>query len=323
MPGRTSRSSTTSASSAKRVLVTGAGGFVGANLVRRLLRDGHEVAAAVRQERWRLQGVNARLVEVELRDAEAVRARVAELRPEWVFHLAAHGAYSWQIDRAAIYETNILGTANLLDACTEAAVDAAVLAGSSSEYGFKDHAPSENELPEPNSDYAVAKAAATLVGGHIARARGLRVTTLRLYSVYGPWEDPNRLVPTLVAQGLEGRLPPLVDPDVARDLVYVDDVCDAFTLAAERGSGVYNLGSGVQTTIAEIVAVAREVLGIAEEPQWGTMANRRWDTSVWVANSRRIRDELGWRPAVDLREGFERTVSWLRSEPALLERYRG
>ena len=119
--------------------MTGAGGFVGANLVRRLLHDGHEVAAAVRGggQRWRLEGLGIRLAEVDVADAEAVSALVGDVRPDRVFHLAAHGAYSWQTDRRAIYDTNLLGTANVLAASADAEVGAIMLAGSSSEYGFK------------------------------------------------------------------------------------------------------------------------------------------------------------------------------------------
>jgi len=111
-----------------------------------------------------------------------------------------------------------------------------LIAGSSSEYGVKDHAPAENEQLEPNSDYAVAKAAATLLASHLGRERGLPVATLRLYSVFGPFEEPDRFIPTLVVHALRGQLPPLVDPAIARDFVYLDDVVEAFLLTAARGS---------------------------------------------------------------------------------------
>ena len=107
---------------------------------------------------------------------------------------------------------NMLGTVNLLTACLEVGFTGFVHTGSSSEYGFKDHAPREDEYLEPNSDYAVTKAAATLYCRQIAVDRGVNVTTLRLYSAYGPWEEPTRLVPTLIAKGLGGEIPELVSP---------------------------------------------------------------------------------------------------------------
>src|SRR5439155_23757872 len=124
------------------------------------------------------------------------------------------------------------------------------------------------------------------------------ISTLRLYSVYGPFEEPGRLMPTLVLAALEGRLPPLVDQAIARDFVHVEDVVDAYLVAAgEAGSGeVYNVGTGTQTSLGELVRIAGEVFSFAPEPAWGSMAPRGWDTSTWVADSGQIRAEPGWKP---------------------------
>jgi len=137
-----------------------------------------------------------------------------------------------------------------------------------------------------------------------------------LYSVFGPYEEPSRLMPSLIRCGVQGTLPSLVNPATARDYVYIDDVCDAYLLAAtqpgpERGA-VYNVGSGVQTTLSEVVEVARGVLRITAEPEWGSMQGRIWDTSVWVADNRKIKAELGWQPRFTFREGFEQMVQWSR-----------
>jgi dolichol-phosphate mannosyltransferase len=308
------------------VTVTGGGGFVGANLIRRLVEDGHEVHALVRPggTGWRLEevGSEVRRHEADLRDREAVRRAVAQARPEWVFHLAAYGASSWQRERERILATNLMGLVGLVEAAAAAGAEVVVNSGSSSEYGFKDHAPREDELPEPNSDYAVSKAAATLFCGHAARTTGLRIPTLRLYSAYGPFEEPRRLIPALIVNGLRGRLPPLADPDVARDFVHVDDVVDAYLIAAAGTpdpAGVYNVASGVQTTIREAVEVARRVLGIEAAPDWGTMERRSWDTNVWVGDPGRIR-ELGWRARLGFEEGFARTAAWL-ADGTRLRRY--
>lgn len=312
---------------APSVLITGAGGFVGANLVRRALADGHRTTATVspRGQRWRLADLEREttILELDLRDAEAVATAVSRERPEWVFHLAAHGAYSHQQDARRIVETNVLGTIHLADACLRADVAALVHAGSSSEYGFKDHPPSEVERLEPNSTYAVAKAAATHYLSYLGAQHGLRTATLRLYSVYGPWEDPGRLIPTLVARGLAGELPPLVSPDIARDFVYVDDVCEAFIAAASSrpGGEVLNIGSGRQTTLRQVVEVARNVLGIGASPEWGSMPQRRWDTASWVADSRRARDLLGWTARTELAVGLELTAQWLRQRRDQWKRY--
>jgi nucleoside-diphosphate-sugar epimerase len=310
-----------------RALVTGGAGFVGTNLARRLLADGWEVdlVAGPESDPWRLEGLadHARVHWLDLTDAEGVENAVAAARPARVFHLAAHGAYSWQTDAERILATNILGTLNVLEASLRHGCEAFVNTGSSSEYGFKDHPPSEDERPEPNSVYAVAKAAATMLAGHHGRTSEVRISTLRLYSVYGPYEEPRRLVPTLVHSALAGRLPPLVDPTVARDFVHVDDVVDAYLVAGEAATGgeVYNVGSGVQTSLAELVQVAREVFSLAAEPAWGSMAPRSWDTTTWVAATGKIRSELGWEPRVSLADGLRTFRDWLVVAPERRARY--
>jgi UDP-glucose 4-epimerase len=308
----------------RRVLLTGGTGFVGANLVRRLLADGHAVHCLVRgdtRNAWRLAGVrrDVALHRASLDDAKAVARVVKRARPDWVFHLAAHGAYSWETDLDRIVATNVVGTVNLVRACLRTGFEAFVNAGTSSEYGFKKKAPTEREWVEPNSHYAVTKVAATHFCRLTARTEKAKIATLRLYSVYGPWEDPGRLIPAMIVRGLDGRLPPLVDPRVARDYVYVDDVSEAFVRAAAKPhpepGPVFNVGSGRQTTIRQVVDVARRVLGIAEKPKWGSMANRTWDTSVWVSDSRAIRRALGWTPRHSFERGFRQAVAWMRAEP--------
>jgi dolichol-phosphate mannosyltransferase len=214
---------------------------------------------------------------------------------------------------------------SLVEACRQTGCERFVHAGSSSEYGFKGHAPHEEEPVEPNSAYAVAKAAATLYCRHAATSGELNAVTLRLYSVYGPYEDPRRLLPRLIACGLRGELPPLANPDVSRDFLAVEDAVEAMVLAAEHfdhvTGAIYNVGSGRQTTIRDLVALARRKLGVDAEPAWGSACERAWDTTTWVADTRRAARELGWRPRTALEEGFEGTVEWLRSNPAVWETY--
>jgi len=157
-------------------------------------------------------------------------------------------------------ETNIVGTVNLLEACLAIGFEAFVNIGSPSEYGLKAQAPSETEWLDPNSYYAVSKSSATLLCRYTANAHNLHIPTLRLFSVYGPYETPTRLIPTLIIKGLNKQLPPLVNPNIARDLVYIDDVVEAYLLAAylktEDQGAVYNVGTGRQLILQEIVHIA-------------------------------------------------------------------
>jgi len=313
-----------------RVLITGASGFVGSNLCRRLLAGGHALHLVLREgfKAWRIADIldRVRVHQADLRDAGAVGRAVREARPERIFHLAAYGAYSSQTDPLRMVQTHVAGTVNLVEACLRVGFGAFVHAGSSSEYGFKDHAPAEDEALDPNSCYAVTKAAATHYCRYVARRERASITTLRLYSVYGPWEEPTRFIPTLILRGMEGTLPPLVDPETARDYVHVDDVVEAFLLAAEAPAAepgaVYNVGTGVQTTIREAVEIARRVFGIADPPRWGSMTNRIWDTGTWVADARRIHAALGWAPWRAFEDGFRATADWFGKNPSIAEEYR-
>ncbi len=268
---------------------------------------------------------DVRLIGADLHDAGSVEQAVRSARPDWIFHLAAFGAYPHQSDLPTIARTNIWGTMHLVEAALKVGFETLANAGSSSEYGYKQHAPGEDEHIDPNSYYAWAKASATMFCRHTASMRDVHIPTLRLYSVYGPYEQPGRLMPGLIAAGLRGTLPPLVDPGVARDYVHVDDVVEAFVRVAEHRSAepgaVYNVGTGTQTTLAQVVEVARRRLGVREEPHWGSMPRRAWDTDVWVSDSAKIARELGWRPATTLADGFGRFVDWCGANPQVLALY--
>lgn len=311
---------------AMKCLVTGAAGFVGAGVCQRLLQAGHEVYALVRPDtrRWRLAEVasDIHFVEVDLRDRHGVEHVVRTVEPQVVYHLATHGAYPFQEDADGILLTNIFGFWNLISACNAVGYELFVNVGSSSEYGRKRHAMRETDLLEPDSFYAVAKAGQTLLSRHVARLEDRPIVTFRLFSVYGPWEEPSRLFPALMRAALRGEVLDMVSPDTCRDFIHVDDVCAAFLdidrLKACRGE-VYNLGTGVQTALRDLVALTGSVAGQPLAARWGEMPPRVWDTDVWVADIRRAVQDLGWRPRLDLRAGIAQTLAWYRDHPQALD----
>src|SRR5437762_7414085 len=137
---------------------------------------------------------------------------------------------------------------------------------------------------------------------------------------YGRFEEPTRLIRTLIRHGLAGTLPPLVSPETARDFIYVDDVEEACLRAASasglpRGA-VYNVGTGRQTTIRDAVEALGRLLPIAGKPSWGTMAGRSWDTSVWVADNTALREGLGFAPRWSFEDGLRATIAWMTENDA-------
>jgi nucleoside-diphosphate-sugar epimerase len=300
------------------VLVTGAAGFVGACAVRALLQRGYEVHAVLRpsSDPWRLIRLGGALVRhrVDLTDIGSVKALVEAVHPRAVVHLAAHGAYEHQSDFRSMVEMNILGTSYLLEAAAGAGVRVFVSAGSSSEYGFKSEPMHEGDRLEPNSPYAVAKAAQAHLCALAGRRGKMGVATFRLFSVYGPWEEPSRLIPNLIRRARAGLPLEMVAPEVARDFVYVDDVLEALLdlpQVAQLHGNVINLGTGVETTLRDVVDEVLHLTGSRSEVRWGAMAPRRWDTDRWVADASQAARLLSWRPAYDLRRGLVGMAAWM------------
>ena len=181
------------------ILVTGASGFVGSRLVRRLVKTGADVHVFLRSssDTRRLGDVPGHMERhgADLTDPSSLRTTVRRVRPRTVFHCASWGGHPGQTDAAAIFGTNLVGTFHLLAACEEAGFDRFVHIGSSSEYGMKTAPMSEEDEPAPVDAYGASKAGATLWCRAAAISRGLPIVTLRLFSPYGPWDDPARLSP--------------------------------------------------------------------------------------------------------------------------------
>jgi nucleoside-diphosphate-sugar epimerase len=301
------------------ILVTGASGFIGANLVRRLIKDGYDTHLILRNESktWRLDDILEKVTvhRSDLTNYESVVDVVSKIKPKTIFHLAAYGAYSSQKEVDRIKAVILDGTINLLTACETIGFESFINTGSSSEYGFKQKPMKETDVLEPNSHYAVFKAAATNFCQYEAISKKLPIITLRPFSVYGPYEEPTRLVPTLITKFLKNDCPPLVAPETARDYIYVDDVIDLYLLAAKNsqlGGEVLNMGTGEQITLKQIVDTAIELTGAKVEPQWGTMEQRIWDQNIWQADISKVKSMTGWQPKHDLTSGLSKTITWLK-----------
>ncbi len=299
----------------QRVLITGGSGFIGANLVRAELAAGNEVHLLLRDEArlWRLDELRGHYAihRGDLRNADAIRRAIADSRPEIVYHLATHGAYPSQTDRAAILATNLIGTVHLLDALAGRDYQALVHTGSSSEYGHKDHPMREDDVLQPRSDYGITKAAATMLCQAQAY-QGAPVCTVRVFSAYGPWEEPSRLVPYVLASCLHGesaRVGPGLQP---RDFIHVDDVVDLIRLAGrqpELRGKILHAGSGIQQTVRGMVEAIHRVCG-GPAPVFGAIPARTDEPRHWVASIEATTACTGWRPRLDLESGLDQMKRW-------------
>jgi dolichol-phosphate mannosyltransferase len=208
------------------------------------------------------------------------------------------------------------GTYNLLEAAAEVGGAAFVNSGSSSEYGFRSEPMCETDRLEPNSFYAVAKAAQTYLCSLLSKKGSMGGVVFRLFSVYGPWEEPARLIPTLIRRARADLPLEMVAPDIARDFVYVEDVVDALLdlpAAARLRGEVVNLGTGVETNLREVVEAVTGLLRSRSEVRWGGMKPRHWDSTRWAADPTKAAQLLGWQPRHTLLQGLTKMADWMQS----------
>ena len=249
------------------IVVTGASGFIGANLFHLLSKERADVFAIVqRNKEWRLATIdNSKIIAVDLNDLSATKNLVESLNPQTVFDLVSFGAYSFEEDAELIYQTNFLAMVNFVQLLAKQNIAAYIHAGSSSEYGANSAAPEEIERCEPNSHYAVSKVAATTHLEYMAKTHAFPAINLRLYSVYGPLEDSSRLIPNLVRHALVGNLPPFVSPLTSRDFVYVEDVSKIlYILISQELTGVVNIGHGEEVQVGTITRKVSKLIGREE-----------------------------------------------------------
>jgi len=306
-----------------KALVTGADGFLGANLVRALVRAGASVHATVRRrEAERLDGVSGalRLHVADVKDPSALRRVVAETRPSVVYHLAVRRAEAAPEDRAETFATNVLGAANLLDACASVPLRALIALGGSLENGPSASPIPESAEPRPHTFYGATKAAATLICQRTALAEDRPIVVLRPSVVYGPWQRPDVLVSKAIAAALTGGELTLTEPGHRRGWVFVDDVVDACLLAARRElppGSVVNVGSPRQDTNEDVVAAVEAATGRPIRTARAALPPRPWDGLTWTPDIDRARELLGWEPRHSLELGIEKTVSWFREQPVV------
>jgi nucleoside-diphosphate-sugar epimerase len=291
------------------VLVTGATGFVGSHLLRDVVRRGHAVHALVRPDSdlARLADLAGAYTPVvaDLRDGAAVAAAVRAVAPGRVFHLAAAAMHAGRSpDPAELVTTNLGGTVALLDACRDLDLDAFVNVGDAFEYGPGNGPFAETTVCHPTSLDGITKLAASQYGAALAASSGLPVVNVRPFSIVGRHDDPRRLVPRLVATARDGGPLALSDRRIPRDFVAVADVIDLLGRAADQADRlrgrVFNCGSGVTTTLGELVTTVERVTGAPIHAEWGAFPVAEHDLAHPVADPSAAADELGWRAVTSL-----------------------
>lgn len=309
-----------------RVLVTGGAGFVGSTVVDRLLAEGYDVdvvddlstgslanLAAARAQRAR----KCTFQRLDVRSS-GVRELIVHRRPEVIFHLAAQKSVTASVtDPALDAEVNILGSLQVMEGALAAGSRKIVFAGSGGTlYGVPDSIPTREGHPQhPISPYGVAKKAVGDYLHYYREIHGLEYTVLALANVYGPRQDPHGeagIVAIFANKLLAGERPPIFgDGEQTRDFVYVDDVADAFSRAAEKGGGLtVNIATGIETSVQHLYDLMARAVGFDDPARYA--APRAGELRRSALDPGRAAIHLGWKPWTDLATGVQRTVEWFR-----------
>lgn len=309
-------------------LITGATGFIGSCLTRFLVSQGENVHILVRNKalNWRLEDIkdSLNIYECDILDND-LTSIVAKIKPTVVFHTAAYGAIpTEQIERNALFATNIMGLVNLIDSLKKEKIRKFVNTGSSSEYGIKEEAMKESDVLSPINDYGISKAAAALYAQKVGITEALPIVTLRLFSPYGYYDEKNRLIPYVISHALKNEPIKLTNSHNVRDFIHIDDVIAAYvaTLQANiRPGDTINIGSGEQHAIGEIVDTVISIIKSKSEVQWNAMQpqSRQIEPKVWKANIDIAKEKLQWHPKILLVDGLQKTIEWSKNNMSFYE----
>jgi NAD dependent epimerase/dehydratase len=312
----------------KKILVTGAGGFIGSHLVEALVKQGADVRAFVRYNSRADLGLLEKLPDEiktkiaifrgDLKDPEAVRQGTKGC--ELVFHLGSLISipYSY-VNPMDFVQTNVVGTANLLNACLGANPEKIVHTSTSEVYGTAMYHPMDEKHPlQAQSPYAATKIAADKLAESYWRSFGLPVAIARPFNAYGPRQSPRAVIPTIILQALKGDKMMLGSLHPTRDFTYVDETVEGLIKVArspESIGEVINIGSGQEISIGDLAQFILSMMGKKAEISRDDVRVRPKKSEVerLICDNAKGRELLGWKPEMSLREGLGKTIDWFKA----------
>ncbi len=318
----------------KRVLVTGAGGFIGSHLTQQLVENGAQVRAFVRYNSRADIGLlnqlppetleQIEIISGDLRDSDAIVQAVQDV--DTVFHLGALISipYSYQHPREVV-ETNVIGTLNVLMACRDQHIPRVIHTSTSEVYGTALRVPIDEEHPlQGQSPYSASKIGADKLAESFYCTYELPVVTVRPFNTFGPRQSSRAVIPTIITQALTQDVIHLGSLETKRDFTYVSDTVNGFIKAALANAvegQTFNLGTGSEVTIGDL---AQEIINLVGRPVQIEVDPQRLrpgksEVMRLLSNNQLAFEKIGWQPEVSLEEGLSNTIRWIQNH---LENYR-
>ncbi len=311
----------------KSIVLTGAAGFIGANLTRTLLKNNFDVHIIIKKTTniWRIKNVLSKTTchYGDLTNSKHVTNVLSKVKPFAIYHLATYGSYPQQTNIDTMIEVNIKATYNLLIASKNIPYHIFVNMGTSSEYGWKNKPMKETDYLKPVSFYGTTKASAALLCQTFAYIFQKPIVTIRPFSVYGPYEQGNRFIPTIMNAIIHDTPIKLTKEMVRRDFIFVDDVVDALikllTVNGDIRGEIFNLGIGKEYSNEEVVKMLFTITRKKVKVLRGGYKKRSWDTTHWVANISHMKKLLSWKPSFSLEMGLHTTYQWFHDHTKFYE----
>ena len=301
-----------------RILLTGATGFLGSYVLKHLLALGHhEVAIFVRPESntWRIDHLvnRVRRISASLDKLSSVSGDFFAFRPDTIIHLAWSGVGNrFRNDLAQM--DNVRAAVNWIELAREVGATTWISSGSQAEYGPVQGVIDEGKPTRPTTLYGIAKLSTCMFAEHLCADAGIRFGWLRVFSTYGPMDDPSWMIPYLILKLLNREKPSLTPGTQTWDYLHAEDAARAIVAVAACGSasGVFNLGSGRPRRIREIVESIRDQINPALPLGFGEVPFRPDQVMHLEADVSRLHDQTGWSPQIKFEQGIAETVAWFR-----------
>ncbi len=306
----------------KRVMITGATGFIGSHLVKRLLKDGFEVGIIKRTESdtWRIEDSISKIkaYDANLSDTGGVSSAFSDFRPDAVFHLATYYAVNHRSDEIkSMMGANTTGAINLLEASREHGTRLFVNTSTAFVYKASDGKLTEESELEPVNLYALTKIYAEQACDFYTKNGSLRAVTLRLFPPYGPADHKRKLIPHSIRSMMDGETQKMTTGKQKWDFVYVEDIVDAYMklLSSRKFPSrheVFNIGTGKAVSVKDVVNKIREIVG-SGNPQWDALEHRSNEVWLCCADISKAERMLGWHPKnMVLETGLKLTIDWYK-----------
>jgi|APSaa5957512535_1039671.scaffolds.fasta_scaffold11812_4 nucleoside-diphosphate-sugar epimerase len=302
-----------------KILVTGATGFVGSNLVRRLVEDNNnEIYITLRESSniWRIKDIFSDLKSVycDISIDKQVKETINKIKPDIVYHCATYGGFPIEKDFDKIIQTNIISTINLINNCDYKELKAFINLSSSSEYGIKNKPMLEDSELNPSNSYGLSKVVSTSYASKYGKINNMPIITFRLFSPFGYYESRSRLFPTLFLSVINNQSPRLASPESSRDFIFIKDVVDLLihsTRFAKKYAGeIFNIGTGNQYSVKEIADMIIKSSGKNIEPNYASVNKREYDNNYWIADMKKTFESFNWEPKYSIKESINLMLKW-------------